>query len=239
MNDNSNPNYFSAWWALVFIFLTLNLLPIPFAILISFFGDWVYSNPIIVDMNYLGQIKLHPIADNLTSIVSMIFIVAFIVWRMKVRNLPLSELGSLRLKRKDLLYGTAFLALFILFEECYMLILGLEMPKGFIAFMLSDPLILGLLSVIIVAPIAEEFIFRGFLHSQLSRTKLGQWGAVTLSSILWTAIHFQYEALILVVLFGFGLFLGYVRMAYNSLSLPIALHAINNSFAFLMAYYFY
>ena len=147
MNDNSNPNYFSAWWALVFIFLTLNLFPIPFAILISFLGDWVYSNPVIVEMNYLGQIKMHPIADNLTSIVSMIFIVAFIVWRMKVRNLPLSELGSLRLKRKDLLYGTAFLVLFVLLEECYMLILGLEMPEGFIAFMLSDPLILGLLSL--------------------------------------------------------------------------------------------
>ena len=239
MNDDSNPKHFSSWWALLFIFLSFNLIPIPFAILISYLGDWVYSNPVTVNMNYLGEIKMHPIADNLTSILSMAALVSFIIWRMRVRNISLNELGSLDLNKKDLLYGCAFLVLFIIFEELYMLALGIEMPEGFITFMLSEPLILGLISVIIIAPIAEEFIFRGFLYSQLSRTKLGPWGAVTLSSLLWTAIHFQYEALILVVLFGFGIFLGYIRMAYNNLSLPIALHAINNTFAFIMAYFFY
>ena len=120
-----------------------------------------------------------------------------------------------------------------------MLTLGLEMPEGFIAFMLSEPLILGIISVIIIAPVIEEFLFRGFLFSQLSRTKLGGWGSVCLSSLLWTIIHFQYEFLILLVLFIFGIFLGYIRMAYNSLALPIALHAVNNTFALFMAYYFY
>tara|TARA_B100001057_G_scaffold77007_1_gene71769 strand:+ start:1125 stop:1844 length:720 start_codon:yes stop_codon:yes gene_type:complete len=239
MNDDSNPKHFSSWWALLFIFLSFNLIPIPFAILIGYLGDWVYSNPVTVNMNYLGEIKMHPIADNLTSILSMAALVSFIIWRMRVRNISLNELGSLDLNKKDLLYGCAFLVLFIIFEELYMLALGIEMPEGFITFMLSEPLILGLISVIIIAPIAEEFIFRGFLYSQLSRTKLGPWGAVTLSSLLWTFIHFQYEALILVVLFGFGIFLGYIRMAYNNLSLPIALHAINNTFAFIMAYFFY
>ena len=239
MNNNSNPQHFSAWWAVLFIFLSFNLIPVPFALLIGYLGDWVYSNPVSVNMNYLGEIKMHPIADNLTSILSMAALVSFIIWRMRVRNISLNELGSLDLNKKDLLYGCAFLVLFIILEELYMLALGIEMPEGFITFMLSEPLILGLISVIIIAPIAEEFIFRGFLYSQLSRTKLGPWGAVTLSSLLWTFIHFQYEALILVVLFGFGIFLGYIRMAYNNLSLPIALHAINNTFAFIMAYFFY
>jgi len=239
MNDNSNPQYFSAWWAVLFIFLSFNLIPIPFAILIGYLGDWVYSNPVSVNMNYLGEIKMHPIADNLTSILSMTALVSFIIWRMRVRNISLNELGSLHLNKKDFLYGCAFLALFITLEELYMYALGLEMPEGFIAFMLSEPLILGLISVIVIAPIAEEFLFRGFLYSQLSRTKLGPWGAVTLSSLLWTVIHFQYEVLILIVLFGFGMFLGYIRMAYNNLSLPIALHAVNNLFAFTMAYFFY
>ena len=114
-------------------------------------------------------------------------------------------------------------------------ILDIEMPEGFVTFMLSDPIILGLISVIIVAPIAEEFLFRGFLFSQLKRTQLGGWGAVTLSSFLWTIIHFQYEPLILLVLFIFGIFLGYIRMAYNSLGLPIILHAINNTNRALLA----
>ena len=182
---------------------------------------------------------MHPIADNLVSIFSMSALLAFVIWRMRVRHIPLGDLGSLTLHKKDLLFGMLSLAAFILLEEVYMWILGIEMPMGFLEFMLSKPLFLGLISVVIIAPIAEEFIFRGFLYSQLSRTKIGPWGTVSLSSLLWTIIHFQYEVLILIVLFFFGIFLGYIRMAYNSLSLPIMLHGINNLFAFFIAYYFY
>ena len=238
MSENSI-RYFSGWWAILFIFLSFNLIPIPFAILISSLGDWVYQNPVVVDMNYLGEVTMHPIADNLVSILSMTALLVFILWRTTARNIPISDFGLLTLQKKDLFYGTIFLSLFIILEEIYMLALGIEMPEGFITFMLSEPLILGIISVIIIAPIIEEFIFRGFLFSQLARTRLGGWGSVCLSSLLWTIIHFQYESLILVVLFMFGIFLGYIRMAYNSLALPIALHAVNNSFALFMAYYFY
>ena len=237
MIDDNNTRYFNGWWAILFLILSFNLIPIPIALSISTLGAWVYQNPILVDMNYLGEVNMHPIADNLTSILTMIVLVSFILWRMKVRNISFASLGSFSLKRNDLYLGTLFLFLFIGLEEIYMWLLGIEIPKGFIDFMLSEPLILGLISVIIIAPIAEEFIFRGFLYSQLKITKLGSWGAVTVSSLLWTVIHFQYEPLILVILFIFGIFLGYIRMAYSSLVLPIALHAINNSFAFMMAYF--
>ena len=59
--------------------------------------------------------------------------------------------------------------------------LNIEMPEGFVTFMLSDPIILGLISVIIIAPIAEEFIYRGFLFSQLKRTQLGGWEPLVLA----------------------------------------------------------
>ena len=239
MTEDNSTRYFSAWWAILFVFLTFNLIPIPFALLIGSLGDWVYQNPVLVDMNYLGEVKLHPIADNLTPIFSMTVVVAFIVWRMKKRNIDLNDLGSLSINKRNIIYGSLMLFTFIALEEIYMWALNIEMPEGFVTFMLSDPIILGLISVIIIAPIAEEFIFRGFLFSQLKRTQLGGWGAVSLSSFLWTIIHFQYELLILLVLFVFGIFLGYVRMAYNSPSLPIILHAINNAFAFVLAYFFY
>ena len=239
MNTDNSTRHFSTWWAILFVFLTFNLIPVPFALLVGSLGEWVYQNPVLVDMNYLGQVKLHPIADNLTSIFSMTALIAFIIWRMKKRNIDLNDLGSLSINKRDIFYGTLMLFAFIAFEEIYMWALDIEMPEGFITFMLSDPIILGLISVIIVAPIAEEFLFRGFLFSQLKRTQLGGWGAVTVSSFLWTIIHFQYEALILLVLFIFGIFLGYIRIAYNSLSLPIILHAINNTIAFGMAYFLY
>ena len=239
MTDINKSKYFSGWWSVLFIFLSFNLIPIPFAMLVGFLGEWVYQNPVEVDMNYLGMVNLHPIADNLVSILSMTALLIFVLWRMRVRQIPFGDLGYLTINKKDLSFGILFLASFILLEEIYMWVLGIEMPKGFLEFMLSKPLILGLISVVIIAPISEEFIFRGFLYSQLSRTKIGPWGAVSISSLLWTVIHFQYEVLILIVLFIFGIFLGYIRMAYNSLGLPIMLHGINNLFAFFIAYYFY
>ena len=167
MTEDSSTKYFSAWWAVLFVFLAFNLIPIPFTLLIGSLGDWVYQNPVLVDMNYLGQVQLHPIADNLTSIFSMTALIAFILWRMKKRNIDLNDLGSLDIKQKDVFLGILLLAMFIALEEIYMWILGIEMPEGFITFMLSEPIILSLISVIIIAPIAEEFLFRGFLYSQL------------------------------------------------------------------------
>ena len=237
--ENQDTRNFSGWWSILFIFLSFNLIPIPFALIINLLGDWVYQNPVMVDMGYMGELPMHPIADNLTSILSMVALILFVLWRMKKRNISTNDLGSLTVRKKDVIFGTLFLALFIALEELYMWILGIEMPIGFIEFMLSKPIILGLIATVVIAPVVEEFIFRGFLYSQLSPTKLGPWGAITLSSLLWTVIHFQYEPKILLILFIFGLFLGYVRMAYRSLSLPIILHATNNIFAFGMAYYFF
>ena len=215
MNDNITRN-FSGWWAILFIIISFFIIPIPFDIAFSYLGDWAYQNPVSVEIVF-GEVTLYPIKDNLLQIFSMTSAVLFIIWIMKVLNIPLSALGSLEIQRKDLFFGLIFLASFIVLEEFYMLLLGIQMPEGFITFMLSDPIILGLISVVIIAPLAEEFLFRGFLYSQLSRTVLGGWGAITLTSFIWTIIHFQYELLILVVLFIFGLFLGYIRFAYNSL----------------------
>jgi membrane protease YdiL (CAAX protease family) len=238
MKDLKDIKYFSSWWAILFIFLSFNLIPIPFTFIINSLGNWVYQNPVMVDMSYLGIVSMHPIADNLISIFSMSALVIFILWRMNVRNIPYPDLGLLSFSKKDLYLSVFILVIFIALEEVYMLMLDIEMPQGFIDFMLSEPIILSLISVLIIAPIAEEFIFRGFLFSQLSRTRLGAWGAVSISSFLWTIIHFQYEFKILLILFIFGIFLGYIRMAYNSLGLPIAIHAINNLVAFLIAYYY-
>ena len=238
MSESEKPRYFSGWWASLFTLLSLQLFPLPFAFLINFLGDWVFQNPVTVDMSYFGSVSMHPIADNLISIFSMTGLIIFILWRMNIRKIPFSDIGAIYFNPRAFYLSLFILAIFIALQEIYMLILDIEIPEGFIEFMLSDPILLSLISVTIIAPIAEEFIFRGFLYSQLSRTKLGPWGSVSLISFFWTIIHFQYEIKILVVLFLFGLFLGYLRIAYKSLGLPIMVHAINNLFAFGMAFYF-
>jgi hypothetical protein len=234
---NQEAKYFNPLWAVVLSLLVFNLYPIPFDVLLSFVGDWVYFNPSEVEMGIFGNVILYPVKGNLTMILSAPFIVYFFVWRMQKRGLNITnELGLFLFKKSVFFKSSLLLAFFLILEEIYMRVLQIEAPESFIRFMLSEPIIFGVFTTIIIAPILEEFVFRGFLLSQLRNT-LGGWAAIGLSSLTWTSLHFQYELKILFILFVLGLILGFLRWQYNSLFLVMALHAINNLVAFAFAYF--
>jgi membrane protease YdiL (CAAX protease family) len=235
MEEQETKN-FNPLWALALSLLVFNLFPIPFDVLLSFVGSWVYFNPTEVEMGIFGNVILYPVKTSLTVIFSTPLMIYFFVWRMQKRGLDLTnELGLFFFKRSVFFKSILLLALFLVLEEIYMRVLDIVVPVSFLKFILSEPLILGVITTIVIAPILEEFIFRGFLFSQL-RITLGNWGAISLSSLAWTSLHFQYELKILFVLFVFGLFLGFLRWKYNSLFLVMALHAVNNLVALIMAY---
>lgn len=238
MSSPENHKYYNPLWAIFFVVLTFEISTLPALYLLDALGGWVYQNPITVNMAYIGSVEMYPIRDNLVGFFAMPVAIFFILWRMKKRKIPLSELGSLEIQTKPLFLSIFLLAAFLLLEEFYFYVLGIEMPESFIEFMLAEPILLGFISVVVVAPIIEEFLFRGFLYSQLRRSFLKDWGSVAVSSLVWTAIHFQYEVGILFFLFLFGLFLGYFRIKYNSLLIPVALHALNNLIAFILTIYF-
>jgi uncharacterized protein len=87
--------------------------------------------------------------------------------------------------------------------------------------------------VSVIAPMAEEFLFRGYIFTAL-RGWAGVWGAAALDGILFGAIHIDPDRpagfLVPLALFGFVLCLIYWRT--GSLYPCIALHSINNSLAF-------
>jgi len=236
MKDQEIRN-FNPLWALVLSLLVFNFFPIPFDVLLYYAGDWVFFNPTEVEMGIFGNVILYPIKTSLTVILSTPLMIYFFVWRMQKRGLdPTNELGLFFFNKSIFLKSILFLAFFLVTEEIYMRVLEIDVPVSFLKFMLSEPLILGVLTTVVIAPILEEFIFRGFLFSQLKNT-LGNWGAISLSSLAWTSLHFQYELKILFILFLFGLILGFLRWKYNSLFLVMALHAINNLVAFFIAYF--
>ena len=228
---------FNPIWVIFFSILTFEASTLLPLYLLDSLGDWVYQNPIMVNMTYIGEVEMYPVRDNLVGFFAMPIAISFILWRMKKRNIPISSIGSLEVQRKPLFISIFLLGIFLIIEELYFYLLGIEMPESFIEFMRAEP-ILCFISVVLVAPIIEEFLFRGFLYSQLRRSFLKDWGAIAVSSLVWTSIHFQYEIGILFFLFLFGLFLGYFRIKYNSLLIPIVLHAINNLLGFLLVIYF-
>jgi membrane protease YdiL (CAAX protease family) len=87
----------------------------------------------------------------------------------------------------------------------------------------------GLL-LIVVAPVAEEVFFRGFLFQAL-RNSFGVWPGAILSGLIFGVIHFEFFKLVQLATLGVILALLFERT--RSLWPPIMLHAVNNTLAYI------
>jgi uncharacterized protein len=85
-----------------------------------------------------------------------------------------------------------------------------------------------LFAAIVVAPAGEEVLFRGFLFQGFARSDRMAWPAIIVISLLWAALHIQYDWAGMVQIFVIGLFLGWMRWRSGSLLLTFFLHALFN-----------
>jgi uncharacterized protein len=90
-----------------------------------------------------------------------------------------------------------------------------------------------LLGVVIVAPVGEEVLIRGFLYRGWATSRLGPSGAIVLTSVVWTALHTQYEWTILAEIFCIGLLYGSIRRRSGSTVATIMLHVTQNAGSFV------
>ena len=91
-----------------------------------------------------------------------------------------------------------------------------------------------IVAMVIVAPIYEELIFRGLLWSAIAEQFSAQRGAMIASivtSMIFAAIHLQYELYEMTTIMILALIFCYARIKSGSLLLPILLHIMNNGVA--------
>jgi membrane protease YdiL (CAAX protease family) len=84
------------------------------------------------------------------------------------------------------------------------------------------------ISAIVVAPIAEELLFRGLLLQSVWGYVGNVWLAVVLSGVVFGLIHGDVPQSVL-PLATMGVVLGYVRVRYRSLTACILAHALFNA----------
>ena len=107
---------------------------------------------------------------------------------------------------------------------------GRESPE-FVTQLYSTAVYLPLLwtAVGVAAPLAEEVLLRGFLFSGLSRSRLGVFGTIILTSLVFTLMHLgQYDAVDLSQVWLIGVFLGVGRAVSGSILAPLAMHVVHN-----------
>jgi len=130
----------------------------------------------------------------------------------------------------------AFVAFYV-FTLVWILVLGVDTPEEELPDELgaddsTAALVAVAILVTVIAPVTEEFFFRGFFFGALRNWK-GVWPAAILTGVVFGGIHGGSSDpvfLLPLAFFGFALCLLYVRT--GSLYPCIALHCANNSLAF-------
>jgi len=143
-------------------------------------------------------------------------------------------LGLVWPKRSELLFGLVATTAMIVCGNLLSWLLGRNLVTTFQTDIYTTANASGwllwlLIAVVIITPIGEEILFRGFLFRGWLRTPSDAWAVIVATSLLWALIHVQYDWYVIGQIFVFGLLLGWLRWASGSTILTILLHAMINA----------
>lgn len=100
-----------------------------------------------------------------------------------------------------------------------------------------DPLYFLIAAGLVVgAPFAEEFTFRGQIFAALSQTRAGLIGASIITSALWAVMHITQPHHVIALLFLMGLALCWLLVRFGSLWVTILCHAVWNGISAVVLY---
>jgi uncharacterized protein len=171
---------------------------------------------------------------SLSVIMGLPTVVAALWLAIRFTDTPFADYLALRgTSVGNFVLGVVGLVAVIAFWEAVSRLIGHEASPNFMVDVLKSARADGALWLLIIAfcvaaPISEEFFARGFLYRGWSETRLGPIGAIVLSSLVWTAVHMQYEWYFFGEVFTLGLLFGYLRYRSGSIWLTIVLHGLNN-----------
>ena len=142
-------------------------------------------------------------------------------------------LGLTLPRKRDVVVGIIAVLVFIVLADGISWLLGRDLVTQFQLDMYRTASAAGwlpwlLLTVVVVAPIGEETLFRGFLFRGWHRSANDAWAVIIVTALLWALIHLQYDLYNMAQVFAYGLLLGWLRWVTGSTILTILLHGLIN-----------
>ncbi len=160
--------------------------------------------------------------------------VGVLVLAVWLRRAPQTEYFALHWPhRRDVTLGIALLVGLIALSDALLYLSGRDLVTTFQLQSYNSAAAEGWLlpmaiAAIIVAPLGEELMFRGFLFRGWARPDRSAWPAIVAISVLWAGLHIQYDWTGVLQIFVVGLFLGWMRWRSASMLLTFLLHALFN-----------
>jgi membrane protease YdiL (CAAX protease family) len=186
------------------------------------------------DLTRLLATPYDGITVTLIILVSNPIAIALIALAVRLARCEIAEYLALAWPpRPELLRGIASLAVVIAVCDAALYLTGHALVTPFQLESYTSAAAEGWLpamwiAAVIIAPAGEEVMFRGFLYRGWARSERLVWPAILAISLVWSALHVQYDWLGMLQIFVVGLFLGWLRWRSGSTVLTFILHALFN-----------
>jgi membrane protease YdiL (CAAX protease family) len=185
---------------------------------------------------------LQTLYSALVYVVSLV-ITIFVPWKLAKSKTTRDELGLRGLPTwTDILLAPVGFIVFMIVAVILVAILQAIFPGvnwnesqdvGFSNLISSSDFILAFISLVVVAPVAEELIFRGWLYGKL-RAKIPAIPAMLVVSILFGIVHGQWN--VGVTVFVMSIAMCTLREITGTIWGGILIHILKNGIAFYFLY---
>lgn len=114
---------------------------------------------------------------------------------------------------------------------------NVELPEAMLQMFLGmSQNLLGLLTLVIVGPIAEELIFREAIEGEMLRQGVNPWVAILVSALAFSAIHINLAQVLYAL--PLGIIFGIIYYKTGNIILTSILHILNNGLVVTQIYVF-
>lgn len=208
----------------------------------------------LVMLGILGEEKLvQPVWSTVYTAVTYSLTLLWVVlvpWLAKGIKTNREEMGLAGLPTwRDIGLAPVGFAVYFVVAMLVMLVLGTIFPMvdwaqeqnvGFENLFLMSDRILAFLALVVIAPIAEELIFRGWLYGKV-RSKLPAWVGIVVVSALFGVLHLGFDTSALqwnvaVNVFCMSVIMCLLREVTGTIWSGILLHMLKNGVAFYILF---
>lgn len=195
-----------------------------------------------VSLNGIDTAVLDTIVAALVYLLTVVIVIGL---PGVIRRSPttLTELGLSRLPEwKDILLALAGFAVYLLCAGVLITLVSKVVPGfnadqsqevGFDHLVHRYEYILAFVTLVVVAPVAEEVLMRGYLYGKLRRIIPIVW-AMIVTGILFAALHLQWN--VAVDVFALSLVLTSLREVSDNIWAGILVHMMKNGLAFYLLF---
>lgn len=222
----------TAAWALLAM---LAWLAAEAAVLLAFIARWFVLNPgATIDAEQIGY---DAYLVSLAVIVSTAVECGVVILAVRRGRWPVADyLAFARRPRvREVVFCLACLAVILPASDLLSWLTGRELLPSFMVKVYQAArdaggaaIALMAFAAVVVAPIGEEIMFRGFLFRGWSASRLGGTGTIVLTAAIWAGIHVQYDWFGVFQVFCLGLLFGWVRWRSGSTVLTMLMHGVTN-----------